>query len=177
MIIPHHLVITIQNFTEYRNYQKAHDFEQNDLNSVENGNSIDIEEEANMETMPLTSERSSTSAIKKPSSHLNSNSNGIHDEISLVRSTGDNFSEALKLLIGVGGIYSAFLYYGSLQEDVFRYKAEESGEQFKQAWFLQSLEALANVIVGFIGMHVNGPTKGIPLRMFAISGASQGKVD
>jgi solute carrier family 35 (UDP-galactose transporter), member B1 len=55
---------------------------------------------------------------------------------------------------------------------VFRYKSA-SGELFKQAWFLQVLEALANVIVGFVGMSVTGATKGIPLKMFGISGAAQ----
>jgi UDP-galactose transporter B1 len=74
-------------------------------------------------------------------------------------------------MIGVGGIYSAFLYYGSLQEDVFRY--EKNGETFTQAWFLQVLESLANVVVGYIGMRVTGATPGIPLKMFAVSGASQ----
>ena len=29
----------------------------------------------------------------------------------------------IKLLIGAGGIYAAFLYYGTLQEDVFHYTA------------------------------------------------------
>eukprot|EP00542_Grammatophora_oceanica_P017425 CAMPEP_0194028574 /NCGR_PEP_ID=MMETSP0009_2-20130614/2503_1 /TAXON_ID=210454 /ORGANISM="Grammatophora oceanica, Strain CCMP 410" /LENGTH=319 /DNA_ID=CAMNT_0038668001 /DNA_START=295 /DNA_END=1254 /DNA_ORIENTATION=- len=80
--------------------------------------------------------------------------------------------DAVKLLIGAGGIYAAFLYYGSLQEDVFRFQAED-GTAFKQAWFLQVLEALANVIVGFVGMQITGPTKGIPKRMFGISGAAQ----
>lgn len=78
----------------------------------------------------------------------------------------------VKLLIGAGGIYSAFLYYGSLQEDVFRYKASD-GSTFKEAWFLQVLEAFANVVIGFLGMKILGETKGIPLKMFAISGASQ----
>jgi hypothetical protein len=72
-------------------------------------------------------------------------------------------SDGLKLLIGAGGIYGAFLYYGSLQEDVFRFVAPD-GSKFSQAWFLQVLEALANVIIGFVGMQVTGPTKGIPLR-------------
>lgn len=80
--------------------------------------------------------------------------------------------DGLKLLIGAGGIYAAFLYYGSLQEDVFRFTAPD-GTQFKQAWFLQVMEALANVIVGFAGMTVTGATKGIPLKMFGISGAAQ----
>ena len=76
----------------------------------------------------------------------------------------------VKLIIGVGGIYSAFLYYGSLQEGVFRYTAQD-GSQFKQAWFLQVLEALDNVIVGFFGMQSSSATKAIPKMMFAI-GAS-----
>ncbi len=80
--------------------------------------------------------------------------------------------DSVKLLIGAGGIYGAFLYYGSLQEDVFRYTAED-GSSFKEAWFLQVLEALANVVVGFFGMKLMGETKGIPLKMFGISGASQ----
>ena len=80
--------------------------------------------------------------------------------------------DSVKLLIGAGGIYSAFLYYGSLQEDVFRYVAAD-GTQFKQAWFLQVLEALANVIVGFVGMQVSGATKNLPLKMFALSGTTQ----
>jgi UDP-galactose transporter B1 len=80
--------------------------------------------------------------------------------------------DSMKLMIGAGGIYAAFLYYGSLQEDVFRFAAPD-GATFKQAWFLQVLEAFANVVVGFVGMMIAGPTKGIPLTMFGISGASQ----
>jgi solute carrier family 35 (UDP-galactose transporter), member B1 len=80
--------------------------------------------------------------------------------------------DTVKLMIGAGGIYGAFLYYGSLQEDVFRYTAADGGS-FRQAWFLQVLEALANVIVGFVGMQIVGPTPGVPLRMFGISGAAQ----
>jgi UDP-galactose transporter B1 len=82
-------------------------------------------------------------------------------------------SAPIKLLIGVGGIYSAFLYYGSLQEDVFKYTASD-GTQFKQAWFLQVLEALANVAVGWAGLYfTGGSTPKLPLRFFAVSGASQ----
>eukprot|EP00934_Nitzschia_sp_Nitz4_P000125 Nitzschia sp. Nitz4//scaffold15_size197535//92009//93276//NITZ4_001580-RA/size197535-augustus-gene-0.209-mRNA-1//1//CDS//3329537721//125//frame0 len=81
-------------------------------------------------------------------------------------------ADSIKLLVGAGGIYAAFLYYGSLQEDVFRFVSPDGGS-FKQAWFLQVLEALANVVIGFLGMQAAGPTKGIPLRMFGISGASQ----
>jgi len=79
---------------------------------------------------------------------------------------------ASKLLIGAGGIYAAFLYYGSLQEDVFRYEAAD-GSKFTQAWLLQVLEALANVVIGFVGMRITGATPNIPKKAFAISGASQ----
>jgi hypothetical protein len=45
---------------------------------------------------------------------------------------------------------------------------------FKAAWFLQVLEALANVIIGYLGQVLSGPrTRGIPLQMFGISGAAQ----
>ena len=91
-------------------------------------------------------------------------------ETSNVQSGG--LPDSVKLLIGAGGIYGAFLYYGSLQEDVFRYTALD-GAQFKEAWFLQVLEALANVVVGSLGLMVTGATSGIPKKMFAISGATQ----
>ena len=92
---------------------------------------------------------------------------------SSTEATKGGLPDGVKLLIGAGGIYAAFLYYGSLQEDVFRYKSAEDGSSFKQAWFLQVMEALANVIIGWLGMQWSGPTKGIPLRMFGISGAAQ----
>lgn len=79
---------------------------------------------------------------------------------------------ALKLLFGAGGIYAAFLYYGSLQEDVFNYEGKNE-TYFKAAWFLQFLEALANVIVGFIGLQIAGKTENLPQRDFMISGACQ----
>lgn len=79
---------------------------------------------------------------------------------------------SIKLLIGAGGIYSAFLYYGSLQEDVFRYTSAD-GTHFTQAWFLQLIEAMANVLLGFVGIQLMGRTKDLPLRWFAVSGATQ----
>ena len=51
---------------------------------------------------------------------------------------------AVKLIIGAGGIYAAFLYYGTLQEDVFHYVAAD-GTKFKAAWFLQTL---GQIIIG-----------------------------
>lgn len=50
-------------------------------------------------------------------------------------------ADSLKLLVGAGGIYAAFLYYGTLQEDVFKYTSP-TGEMFKYAWFLQLIGIL-----------------------------------
>ncbi len=55
--------------------------------------------------------------------------------------TNNSTSSIFKLILGVGGIYSAFLYYGTLQEEVFHYKAND-GSKFKAAWFLQTLGKL-----------------------------------
>ena len=81
-------------------------------------------------------------------------------------------TDALRLVFGAGGIYAAFLFYGSLQEDVFRYEAAD-GAKFDHAWFLQFLEAMANVCIGFVGVKLAGGTKNIPQKFFVISGASQ----
>ena len=53
-------------------------------------------------------------------------------------SSSGQLPDAAKLVIGAGGIYAAFLYYGTLQEDVFHYVASD-GSKFKAAWFLQTL--------------------------------------
>eukprot|EP01061_Rhynchopus_euleeides_P046729 TRINITY_DN899_c0_g1_i2.p1 TRINITY_DN899_c0_g1~~TRINITY_DN899_c0_g1_i2.p1 ORF type:complete len:367 (+),score=130.40 TRINITY_DN899_c0_g1_i2:43-1143(+) len=78
----------------------------------------------------------------------------------------------LQLLWGAGGIYACFLYYGSLQEDVFRYKSE-TGEKFKYIWFLQVLESLANVGFSFAYLAAMGFTRNIPHDMFAMTGFTQ----
>lgn len=76
------------------------------------------------------------------------------------------------LILGAAGIYASFLYYGSLQEDVFAFKAPD-GTKFKEAWFLQAIEAAGNVFVGLAGMIISGRSEGLPLDMFAVSGTTQ----
>mmetsp|Transcript_47700 Transcript_47700/g.103768 ORF Transcript_47700/g.103768 Transcript_47700/m.103768 type:complete len:318 (+) Transcript_47700:81-1034(+) len=76
------------------------------------------------------------------------------------------------LLFGAAGIYASFLYYGSLQEDVFAFQAPD-GTSFKDAWFLQVIEAGANVMVGLAGMMITGRTSNLPLKFFAVSGGTQ----
>jgi hypothetical protein len=66
--------------------------------------------------------------------------------------SGSSTSKLFKLIIGAGGIYAAFLYYGTLQEDVFDYKAA-NGTAFKAAWFLQALGK--NAIYFEVDMRLN----------------------
>ena len=78
----------------------------------------------------------------------------------------------LQLIIGAGGIYSAFLYYGTLQEDVFHYSAAD-GKTFQAAWLLQVIEAFANVVLGGLGLKFLGGAKNIPYKSFAMAGVAQ----
>ena len=77
----------------------------------------------------------------------------------------------VKLVIGTAGIYTAFVYYGLLQEDVLTFEA--NGEKFTQGWLLQTIEAGANVLVGFAGRALVGGTPGLPLSLFAVTGTTQ----
>jgi UDP-galactose transporter B1 len=80
----------------------------------------------------------------------------------------------ISLIIGVVGIYGAFMYYGFLQAEVVKFTSPD-GEKLEREWFLQTLEALANVILGAFGLYVleGGPSKLIPWKGFAISGTTQ----
>eukprot|EP01062_Namystynia_karyoxenos_P069561 TRINITY_DN65037_c0_g1_i1.p1 TRINITY_DN65037_c0_g1~~TRINITY_DN65037_c0_g1_i1.p1 ORF type:complete len:415 (+),score=118.59 TRINITY_DN65037_c0_g1_i1:48-1292(+) len=93
----------------------------------------------------------------------------VHEHAVPVRKGG-----ALELLWGAGGIYACFLYYGSLQEDVFRWRSDQ-GSQFTQVWFLQLVEALANVVVGLAGLCAlhGGLSHGLPQQRFALTGCTQ----
>jgi UDP-galactose transporter B1 len=62
-----------------------------------------------------------------------------------------NSGSIAQLLIGAGGIYACYLYYGTLQEDVTSYKNAE-GEKFDFPWLLNGIEALANVVIGGLGV-------------------------
>eukprot|EP00956_Cyclotella_meneghiniana_P012797 scaffold18229_cov73-Cyclotella_meneghiniana.AAC.3 len=90
-------------------------------------------------------------------------------------------TQAIQLIFGAGGIYASFLYYGSLQEDVFRYTADD-GTKFNHVWFLQFLESLANVLFGtmaliIIGVSQNkgwwGGTPNLPKKPFLSTGLTQ----
>ena len=80
----------------------------------------------------------------------------------------------LKLLIGAIGIFGAFTYYGTLMDDVVKYE-DASNNRLGRPWFLSVLEALANVIVGFVGMLLTQgkPSPNIPIRGFLLTGSTQ----
>lgn len=79
---------------------------------------------------------------------------------------------AIKLVVGIAGIYAAFLYYGSLQEDVLTFKAA-NGEKFKYSWMLQVMEAVANVVLGGFFMLVFEGVRWVPQVPYLISGSVQ----
>ncbi len=81
-------------------------------------------------------------------------------------------SQGLKLLIGAGGIYTSFLTYGKLHEQIFKYE-DPHGQRFVFAFFLQAIEALANVVVALIGMKIVGQQKNLPVKLFVGAGVSQ----
>jgi UDP-galactose transporter B1 len=99
---------------------------------------------------------------KSHSTNSNSNSNN-----------NTNKKDAWKLCFGAAGIYVAYLVYGNVQEDLFRYRDQTDGSNFRNAWFLQVLESCANIVVGVAGRYAFGGTKGLPVLPFATSGASQ----
>ena len=63
--------------------------------------------------------------------------------------------KSIKLLIGTVGISVSFLYVGSLQEDVFVYVSDDD-RMFDQAWFLQLMESVACLFMGFCGILFSG---------------------
>ena len=88
--------------------------------------------------------------------------------------SSDNLSrQVMNIMFGAGGIYVSYLYYGTLQEDVFNHDFKD-GERFKQAWMLMVVESLANVVIGYIGMNLSGGmTPGLSKKQFAMTGATQ----
>jgi UDP-galactose transporter B1 len=82
------------------------------------------------------------------------------------------YEDAVKLCFGAAGIYLAYLSYGNMQENLFRFQAND-GTKFRYVWFLQVLESLVNIGVGAMGRYVFGGTKGLPFMPFATSGVSQ----
>lgn len=81
-------------------------------------------------------------------------------------------ADRVKLLQGALGIYFFFIQYGRIQERIFQFKSP-TGQKFTQVWFLQIIDAIANVIVGLIGRQLQGITAGYPQNLLALSGSLQ----
>ena len=86
----------------------------------------------------------------------------------------DGAASPAKLAIGVVGIFGAFLYYGQLMGDIVKYQADD-GSKLEREWFLQVLEAAANVLVGLAGLILTqgGPSPQIPYKSFLLTGSTQ----
>lgn len=130
--------------------------------------------------LPIHERPASSLDAASPASSLNGSSSAA------ATTSNDTKQHALQLLFGAGGIYASFLYYGSLQEDVFRYESED-GSKFTHAWYLQVVESLANVIFGTIALIFMGAssssknslglwwggTPNLPKKPFVSSGFTQ----
>jgi UDP-galactose transporter B1 len=86
----------------------------------------------------------------------------------------DGAASPAKLAIGVVGIFGAFLYYGQLMGDIVKYQSDD-GSKLEREWFLQVLEAAANVLVGLAGLILTqgGPSPSIPYKSFLLTGSTQ----
>ena len=90
-----------------------------------------------------------------------------------------------KLCFGAAGIYAAYLYHGSLEEDLFRYRTADadvdaddgvSVSGFDYVWYLQVLESAACIVMGVVGRLVCGSTQTVSfgtITPFLTPGASQ----
>jgi len=81
--------------------------------------------------------------------------------------------DTIKLIYGAGGIFGAYLFYGSLQEDVFNHIGSNTGTKFVSVWFLQVFEAYTNVVVGCVGWFITSKSLKLPQKQFMITGMSQ----
>lgn len=115
-----------------------------------------------------------------PCQDLESDGCSSQSERSLKPSTTDSVlfgapgaqKKACQLLVGCAGIYGAYLYYGNVQEDLFRYR-DASGLGFTFVWFLQVLESAVTIAIGFAGRKVFGGRNNLPVTPFFKSGVSQ----
>lgn len=78
-----------------------------------------------------------------------------------------------QLLLGVSGVYAAYLSYGLVQEQLYRYRDVHDGSAFTYVWFLQVLESTASIGLGVVGRYLFGGRRDLPLRPFIMSGMSQ----
>jgi len=115
-----------------------------------------------------SSPSSTASSYSTDGQHVNGGENVICENLRQASTR----AQALKLCFGASGIYACYLVYGHIQEDVFRYRAED-GTPFTQVWFLQVLECACNVAVGMVGRRVFGGRRPVSYAPFFQSGASQ----
>lgn len=91
------------------------------------------------------------------------------------RESADLTKDMWRLCFGAAGIYVAFLYQGSVQEDLFRYR-DATGKSFDFVWYLQFLESAASIVIGIVGCYICGSSQTASfgtISPFLMPGASQ----
>jgi solute carrier family 35 (UDP-galactose transporter), member B1 len=117
----------------------------------------------------------STSSGPQPSSNSSSSATATNSTGSSSSSSNTPVwrTKPFQLVVGATGIYSAYLYYGLVQEDLFRYRNSVTGQGFTHVWALQVLESTVTMVIGYLGRKFSGGRDGLPLAPFFQSGASQ----
>jgi solute carrier family 35 (UDP-galactose transporter), member B1 len=92
-----------------------------------------------------------------------SNLNGLQDATKLGQ-----------LVFGAAGIYISYLYYGLVQEDLFRYRSPTTGAAFTQVWALQAVESSVTWGFGALGRSRRGSkARGLSPTLFLQAGGAQ----
>jgi len=76
----------------------------------------------------------------------------------------------LRIIVCGGGIYTCYLLYGFVQEDIYKYKSP-TGEKFRATLFLLFVQYVVNALFALICMVTSGRSNQvIPVKLFAMSG-------
>jgi len=83
-------------------------------------------------------------------------------------------AQRLQMAQGAAGIYFFFIQYGKFQESIFKYKSAD-GKKFNAVWFMQLIDALANVLLALAGRAYEGSlsNSNLPQQLLAMSGLGQ----
>jgi solute carrier family 35 (UDP-galactose transporter), member B1 len=107
------------------------------------------------------------------SQHKSDNGTTANKSLSLLVTAPHH--RVLRLLFGAVGICVTYLYYGHVQEDLFRYQSATTAGQhtFDSVWLLQALESATNIGMGVLGRRLFGRRRNLDVRPLLVAGTSQ----
>lgn len=130
------------------------------------------EEEAFLDEVVIMPDETDSSTTSTHTSLTSLSSSLEHESRTAVFRTGSSAHGILPLLAGTTVIYCAYLSYGMVQEDLYRYRNDKN-IGFTYVWFLQVLESSTSILLGYCGRKLFGGRNDLQIRSFLYSGASQ----